>query len=89
MGLQWIGPLFFLYHITKTIYQSNIYMNTRSKIRKYNPVIELDESGALVLFTLPFAALYYDMACVKLKEQDKVDDVMDLLIEKVFLMNEN
>lgn len=66
-------------------------MGTRkTKISRINyAIIETDESGNLVLFEIPHAALYYDMACVKLKDQDKVDDTMDELVEVHYAINEN
>ena len=52
-------------------------------------VIELDETGRLVMFKLPFAALYYDMFCVRLRDQDRIDDCMDHLIEESYSMSDN
>ena len=62
---------------------------TKTKLRKVNPVIEKDESGNIVMFTLPYAGLYYDMFCVRLRDQDKIDDSMDELFELHYSINEN
>ena len=48
-----------------------------------------DECGNLVFFEMPYAAMYYDMSCVKLKDQDRVDDTMDELIEMHYSISEN
>lgn len=61
----------------------------KTKRRPNYAIIEKDESGSLVLFKIPLAALYYDMACTKLRDQDKVDDTMDELIEMHYSINEN
>jgi len=57
--------------------------------RKLSHIEAHDECGNLVFFEMPFAAMYYDMACVRLKDQDRVDDTMDFLIDEVYLRNEN
>ncbi len=48
-----------------------------------------DEVGNLVFFEMPFAAMHYDMGYVRLKDQDKVDDTVDHLIELFYSINEN
>ena len=48
-----------------------------------------DEVGNLVFFEMPFAAMHYDMGYVKLKDQDKIDDTMDHLIELHYSISEN
>lgn len=64
-------------------------MSTKTKRKNYNPVIEKNENGELVLFTIPFAALYYDLFCVRLKDQDRVDDTADELFELHYSINES
>ena len=64
-------------------------MPLKTKRKHYDPIIETDENGKLVFFKIPFAALYYDLFCVRLKDQDRVDDTMDELIEYHFSINEN
>jgi hypothetical protein len=52
-------------------------------------IIPYDECGRLVNFKIPKAAMYYDMACTKLRDQDKVDDTQDELIELHYSISES
>ena len=63
-------------------------MSKRVKKQSYE-IIENDEFGRLVLFKIPQAAMYYDMACTKLRDQDRVDDTQDELIEYHYSIPEN
>lgn len=62
---------------------------TKAKLSKPNRLIPLDESGNLVMFTIPYAALWYGMYCVKLRDQDKIDDCMDELANLHYSIPEN
>lgn len=59
------------------------------KTKQKFTTIPTDENGRHVFFQIPRAAMWYDMACTKLKEQDKVDDTIDELIEIHYGINEN
>jgi hypothetical protein len=48
-----------------------------------------NEIGQLVFFDMPFAAVHYGQDYVRLKDQDKVDDTMDELIELHYAQSEN
>lgn len=53
----------------------------KRKVTLPDTVMFKNESGGLVHFVLPFAALYYNRACVRLSLQDKIDDTYDKLLE--------
>ena len=57
--------------------------------RKLSHIEAHDECGNLVFFDMPYAAMHYNMLYVILKDQDKVDDTADELIELHYSINEN
>lgn len=62
---------------------------TRSKIgRKDYAIIEQDESGSVVMFRIPLAAIYYDTDRVRLGAQDAIDDTVDQLVDASYLQSE-
>lgn len=67
-------------------------MNTRktkkqSRIKSYD--VATDECGYHTDFKVPRAAMWYDHDVISLKDQDKIDDCMDRLIELHYSINEN
>jgi hypothetical protein len=65
-------------------------MSKRTKVKtKISHIEAHDECGNLVFFELPFAAVHYDQHYVRLKDQDRIDDTMDELIELFYAQNEN
>ena len=57
--------------------------------RKLSHIEAYDECGNLVFFEMPFAAMHYNQHYVRLKDQDKIDDTVDELIELHYSINEN
>lgn len=57
--------------------------------RKLSHIEARNEMGELVFFEMPFAAMHYGYDYVRLKDQDKVDDTMDSLIELHYGICEN
>lgn len=52
------------------------------KTLRINPVLGSDESGAPVIFTIPFGGLYYDSNMVTCKQEVKaVSDFQKILTE--------
>jgi len=63
-----------------------------SRTRRKSPAqlcVEQDENGHYVFFQVPKAAMFYGYACVRLSQQDKIDDGVSAIAEAQFMVTEN